>query len=81
MTFVKRGAWDWFIGDLKTAEVTLNYQEEEVNLDFQPSLVAQGSQIELIGSLQYQRQMLTHLQDYVITPDNTFLKKICTIMY
>ena len=34
VTFVKRGVWDWFIGDLKTAEVTLNYQEEEVNLDF-----------------------------------------------
>ena len=40
VTFDERGVWDWSIENLETAEVTLNYQQEEDNYDIQPSVVA-----------------------------------------
>ena len=70
VTFDERGIWNWSIGDLETAEVTLNYQQEENNYDIKLSSVAQDPQTELTGHPRLQRQMPARLQNYVITLDD-----------
>ena len=70
VTCDERGVWDQSTGDSKTAEVTLNYQQEDANDDVQLSPVDQDPQTELTGRPQRQRQMPIHLQDYVTTLDD-----------
>lgn len=80
VTFDERGVWDWTNKDPKNIELTLNFDGEDKDINFQLVPAIEGSYTELTGCPHHHRQLPARLQDYVITYDNASLIKKLLIL-